>query len=163
MSDCALKGAATKGRPPPSPERGRGPTVLCLPCCAWNFFPSEVTFASNSQREEEERGRERRAIHSFHFFVGLGGKRGEREREERPSDGATDCGDDEESFVGPVSFFRSVHAADGRTDTDGGGLRWRRGNRLLPKKVGKTVRHDTGDHEADDGRRALLNDHPRTK
>ena len=78
MSDCALKGAATKRRPPPSVPRGRGPTVLCLPCCAWNFFPSEVTFASNSQREEEER--ERRAIHSFHFFVGLGGKRGKRER-----------------------------------------------------------------------------------
>ena len=159
MSDCALKGAATKRRPPPSPERGRGPTVLCLPCCAWNFFPSEVTFASNSQREEEERGGPSTPFTSLLALEG----RGKRERKGGATDRTTDCGDDEESFVGPVSFFRSVHAADGRTDADGGGLRWRRGNRLLPKKVGKTVRHDTGDHEADDGRRALLNDHPRTK
>ena len=149
MSDCALKGAATKGRPPPSPERGRGPTVLCLLCCAWNFFPSEVTFASNSQREEG---------HPLLSLLCWPWK-----EEGGATDRTTDCGDDEESFVGPVSFFRSVHAADGRTDADGGGLRWRRGNRLLPKKVGKTVRHDTGDQEADDGRRALLNDHPSTK
>ena len=144
MSDCALKGAATKGRPPPSPERGRGPTVLCLPCCAWNFFPSEVTFASNSQREREEG-------HPLLSLLCWPWKEEGRERKGGATDRTTDCGDDEESFVGPVSFFRSVHAADGRTDTDGGGLRWRRGNRLLPKKVGKTVRHDTGDH--DRGRR----------
>ena len=148
MSDCALKGAATKGKTATVPrERTRShcalPAVLRM-----ELFP----FRSNICFQLPERGRrERRAIHSFHFFVGLGRKRGEREREERPTERPTAATMKRVLLGRFPSSVLFMPPTGGRTRTDGGGLRWRRGNRLLPKKVGKTVRHDTGDH--DRGRR----------
>ena len=161
MSDCALKGAATKGRPPPSPERGRGPTVLCLPCCAWNFFPSEVTFASNSQREEEERGGPSTPFTSLLALEGRG------EREKGRSDRATGrptAATMKRVLLGrfPSSvLFMPPTGGRTRTEADCGGGEaidccQRKWGRQSDMTQGTTI-------EADDGRRALLNDHPRTK